>query len=46
MTGTVFAEWLQENHQAELRDIADRAHATYVDGHSTRNDQGLYGFTA
>jgi len=46
MTGTVFAEWLTDTHQDELRAIAGRAHHTYVDGRPIANASGMYGMTA
>ena len=46
MTGTVFAAWLQENHQDELLDEHNSAHVIYVDGHRTENPSGHYGMTA
>lgn len=48
MQGTVFADWLQDTHQDELRKIATQAHTTWqavADGpwsHETNRD-GLYG---
>jgi hypothetical protein len=53
MTGTVFADWLQDVAQDELQGIADRAYTIYRTPCSfgddglpyTRNEDGLYGMT-
>lgn len=51
MTGTVFAEWLQDVHQDRLRAIGRQAHGHYVPGEKgwqrgADNADGLYGMTA
>lgn len=48
MTGTVFAEWLQEVHQDRLKAIGGRAHGQYVPAEGgwqrgADNADGLYG---
>lgn len=56
MTGTVFAQWLQDVYQTELRSIYNRAHAFVTRGvdrdakydrtNSESPDSALYGMTS
>lgn len=50
MTGTVFADWIQDIYQAELMGIAKRAHSNYDPARPTKTKEGpkksLYGMTA